>query len=180
MLLAWCPVLLNHFKLKFIFATKNYFLSKPDKERLDNFGILHFDEETIQYYQDLTKHLGLSARFQLLGNLFEGQDIPELQNQIPAIVGKMGGHTYYSFSIEPEKLLKIGYVLHRNKANRKLMPTYQRLIKRARLKSVQEFVEDGGFFPNSIIIDINTNGKKLRFDKSGSQVDNALSKIGVL
>lgn len=167
-------------KLKFIFATKNYFLSEPDKERLDNFGILHFDEEAIQYYQDLTKHLGLSARFQLLGNLFEGQDIPELQNQIPAIVGKMGGHTYYSFSIEPEKLLKIGYVLHRNKANRKLMPTYQRLIKRARLKSVQEFVEDGGFFPNSIIIDINTNGKKLRFDKSGSQVDNALSKIGVL
>ena len=30
----------------------------------------------------------------------------------------MGGHTYYSFSIEPEKLLKIGYVLHKlqNKA----------------------------------------------------------------
>ena len=167
-------------KLKFIFATKNYFLSEPDKERLDNFGILHFDEETVQYYQDLKKHLGLSARFQLLGNLFEGQDIPELQNQIPAIEGKMGGHTYYSFSIEPEKLLKIGYVLHRNKANKKLMPTYQRLIKRARLKSVQEFVEDGGFFPNSIIIDINTNRKKLRFDKSGSQVDDALSKIGVL
>lgn len=167
-------------KVKFIFVTKNYFLSEPDIERLDNFGILHFDEETIQYYQDLTKHLGLSARFQLLGNLFEGQDIPEMQNKIPAIEGKMGGHTYYSFSIEPEKLLKIGYVLHRNKANKKLMPTYQRLIKKVRLKSVQEFVEDGGFFPNSIIIDINTNRKKLRFDKSGSQVDDALSKIGVL
>lgn len=167
-------------KLKFIFATNNYILSEPDKERLDNFNILHFDEETVQYYQDLTKHLGLSARFQLLGNLFEGQDIPELQNKIPAIEGKMGGHTYYSFSIEPEKLLKIGYVLHRNAANKKLMPTYQRLIKKARLKSVQEFVEDGGFFPNSIIIDINTNRKKLRFDKSGSQVDDALSKIGVL
>jgi len=167
-------------KIKFIFATKNYILSEPDKERLDNFGILHFEEDTIKYYQDLTNHLGLSARFQLLGNLFEGQDIPEIQNQIPAIEGKMGGHTYYSFSIEPEKLLKIGYVLHRNKANKKLMPTYQRLIKRSRLKSVQEFVEDGGFFPNSIIIDINTGGKKLRFDKSSSQVDCALSRIGVL
>ena len=59
----------------------------------------------------------------------------------------MGGYTYYSFSIEPEKLLKIGYVLHRNKANRKLMPTYQRLIKKSRLKSVQDFVDNGGFFP---------------------------------
>jgi DNA sulfur modification protein DndB len=167
-------------KVKFILATQNYILSEPDKERLENFGILHFDEEIIQYYADLTKHLGVSARFQLLGNLFEGQDIPELQNQIPAIEGKMGGYSYYSFSIEPEKLLKIGYVLHRNKANKKLMPTYQRLIKKARLKSVQEFVEDGGFFPNSVIIDINTNKRKLRFDKANSQVENAISRIGVL
>jgi DNA sulfur modification protein DndB len=167
-------------KIKFILATKNYFFSKPDQEKLENYGILHFDEEIIQYYQDLTKHLGFSARFQLLGNLFEGQDIPELDNKIPAIKGKMGGHTYYSFSMEPEKLLKIGYVLHRNKANKKLMPTYQRLIKKARLKSVQEFVEDGGFFPNSIIIDIFTNRKKIRFDQSSNQAENSLSKIGVL
>jgi DNA sulfur modification protein DndB len=167
-------------KVKFIFATNNYFLSEPDIDRLENFGILHFDEETIQYYQDLTKHLGVSARFQLLGNLFEGQEIPEIQNKIPAIEGKMGGHTYYSFSIEPEKLLKIGYVLHRNKANKKLMPTYQRLIKRSRLNSVQEFVEDGGFFPNSIIINIATDGKKPRFEKANTQVPEAISRVGVL
>ncbi len=167
-------------KVKIIFATKNYILSEPDKERLDNFGILHFDEEIVAYYKDLTKHLGLSARFQLLGNLFEGQTIPEMDNQIPAIQGRMGGHVYYSFSIEPEKLLKIGYVLHRNKANKKLMPTYQRLIKKARLKSVQSFVENHGFFPNSIIININTNGKKVRFDFSGLQSEHSISKIGLL
>lgn len=167
-------------KVKFIFATKNYILSETDKERLENFGILHFDEETVQYYKELSKHLGLSARFQLLGNLFEGQTIPELKNQIPAIRGKMGGHTYYSFSIEPEKLLKICYVLHRNKANKKLMPTYQRLIKKTRLKSVQEFVEDGGFFPNSIVININNQGKKIRFELASPQIDDAISKIGIL
>lgn len=92
----------------------------------------------------------------------------------------MGGYTYYSFSIEPEKLLKIGYVLHRNKANRKLMPTYQRLIKKSRLKSVQNFVDDGGFFPNSIIINIDTDGKPIRFDISTNQVEHSISKIGVL
>lgn len=93
----------------------------------------------------------------------------------------MGGHRYYSFLIEPEKLLKIGYVLHRNKANKKLMPTYQRLIKSSRLKNVEEFVEDGGYFPNSIIINIDTKkNRKLRFDKSEKQNDNALSKIGIL
>lgn len=167
-------------KVKFILATKNYYLSEPDIERLENFGILHFEEEIIQYYEDLTKHLGLSARFQLLGNLFDGQDIPEIQNKIPAIEGKMGGHVYYSFSIEPEKLLKIGYVLHRNKANKKFMPTYQRLIKKARLISVQEFVEEGGFFPNSIVININTNGKKPRFERANTQVEDAISRVGIL
>ncbi len=167
-------------KVKFILATKNYHLSTPDIERLENFGIIHFDSDIIEYYQDLTKHLGISARYQLLGNLFEGLEIPELQNKIPAIEGKMGGHTYYSFSIEPEKLLKIGYVLHRNKANKKLMPTYQRLIKRSRLKSVQQFVEDGGFFPNSIIINISTQGKKPRFEKANTQVEDAVSKVGIL
>lgn len=163
-------------KIKFIFATKNYILSEPDKQRLDNFGIVHFDDEIIQYYSELTKHLGFSARFQLLGNLFEGQIIPELDNKIPAIQGKMGGHTYFSFSIEPDKLLKIGYVLHRNKANKKLMPTYQRMIKKSRLKSVQEFVENGGFFPNSIIININSS-RSLNFERANTQAECWLSQI---
>lgn len=168
------------YKVKFVFATKNYYLSEPDKKRLDNYGIIHFDDETIKYYQDLTTHLGVAAKYQLLGNVFAGQTIPEIDNKIPAIKGKMGGYTYYSFSIEPEKLLKIGYVLHRSKANRKLMPTYQRLIKRSRLKAVQNFVDDGGFFPNSIIINIDTNGKSLQFDSAPNQVENSISKIGIL
>lgn len=167
-------------KIKFVFATKNYILSQPDMERLNNFDIAHFDEENIQYYQELSKHLGNSARFQLLGNLFAGQKIPEIESKVPAIEGRMGGHIYYSFSIEPDKLLKIGYVLHRNKANKKLMPTYQRLIKSVRLKSIQDFVNRGGFFPNSIIISIDTDGKKLQFDLSNTQVDSSISKIGIL
>lgn len=167
-------------KVKFILATKNYYLSAQDTQRLENYGIIHFDEEIIKYYTDLTKHLGVSAKYQLLGSLFDGQIIPELDNKIPAIRGKMGGHTYYSFSIEPEKLLKIGYVLHRNKANKKMMPTYQRLIKKTRLKAIQEFVEDGGFFPNSIIININADGRSLKFDQAANQEDNHISRIGIL
>lgn len=168
-------------KVKFIFATKNYILSRNDIDRLANYNILHFDDEIVDYYSELTRHLGASARFQLLGNLFEGQDIPELDNKIPAIKGKMGGHTYYSFSIEPEKLLKIGYVLHRNKANKKLMPTYQRLIKRSRLTSIQNFVEDGGFFPNSLIINLESKNRRgLKFDSASINIENSLSKVGVL
>lgn len=57
-------------------------------------------------------------------------------------------------------------MLHRNEANKNMMPTYQRIIKKNRLKSFQQFVNNGGYFPNSIIISIDSNGRGLRFDPS--------------
>ncbi len=167
-------------KCKFIFATRNYRISHEDQERMQQFGIAHFDEHTIAYYQELARHLGTCARYQLLGSLFAKQQIKGMENRIPAIKGKMGGHTYYSFSIEPEKLLKIGYVLHRSEANSSMMPTYQRLIKKSRLTAVQKFInEDHGYFPNSIIISIDSK-KPLQFDRSDKQVPNAVADLGIL
>ena len=167
-------------KCKFIFATNNYTLSHSDEDRLKASNIIHFNEYTVAYYQDLAKHLGSSARYQLLGNLFAHTVIKGMDNRIPAIRGRMGGHTYYSFSIEPEKLLKIGYVLHRSEANSSLMPTYQRLIKKSRLKAVRKFInEDHGYFPNSIIISIDTKSH-LQFDRSEKQVPNAIAELGIL
>jgi DGQHR domain len=167
-------------KIKFIWATENIIMQKADLERLKTWGIEHFGKNEISYYYELTRHLGSSARYQLLGNLFANSEIKNLQNKIPAIQGKMGGHKYYEFSIEPEKLLKIGYVLHRSKANRYMMPTYQRVIKKNRLKSVRAFIDNGGYFPNSLIISIDTNGKQLQFDKVQTKGDDFLSKVGIL
>ncbi|MBP5435780.1 DGQHR domain-containing protein [bacterium] len=167
-------------KCKFILATRNYLISQNEEDRIREENIAHFDENTVLYYQELTKHLGSCARYQLLGNLFAQQTIRGMENRIPAIRGKMGGYTYYSFSIEPEKLLKIGYVLHRSKANNDLMPTYQRLIKKSRLNAVRKFInEEHGYFPNSIIISIDTK-KPLVFDRSDKQVPGAIADLGIL
>jgi len=167
-------------KVKFIWAVHNYIMSPKDIKRLNEWGIIFFGDSTIQYYHELVRHLGTSARYQLLGNLLANTEIKNMQNKIPAIKGKMGGFEYYEFSIEPEKLLKIGYVLHRSEANKEMMPTYQRIIKKKRLKEVRDFINNGGYFPNSIIISIDTGGKKLQFDLSPLGVDDAISKIGIL
>jgi len=97
----------------------------------------------------------------------------------------MGENTYYLFSIEHEKLLKVGYVLHRNKANINMNPTYQRIIKRSRIKSVHEFIDNKkGYFPNSIIIIIIIisvdSDKDLVFDRANTQVKSSISNIGIL
>lgn len=167
-------------KVKFIWATQNCIISKADLLKLQEWGIIYFNDTIINYYTELVKHLGVSAKYQLLGNLFANTEINNMEDKIPAIQGKMGGFTYYSFSIEPERLLKIGYVLHRNEANKNMMPTYQRLIKKKRLQDVQAFVNNGGYFPNSIIISIDTNGKGLPFDLSPTKVDGCISRLGIL
>lgn len=168
--------------VKFIFATKNYIVGKSDKDLMEQFGIAHFDEKTIKYYEDLVKHLGSCARYQLLGGLFANKEIKGMDNRIPAIKGKMGGYTYYVFSIQPEILLKIGYVLHRSEANDGMMPTYQRIIKKARLKSVHDFIENRhGFFPNSLLISVDTKkGKPLQFDLSDKQGVDNVTQLGIL
>lgn len=174
---------LKHFpgrKVKFIWAAHNYIMSSKDLQRMEEWGIVFFSDSTVEYYCELIKHLGTCARFQLLGNLLANTEIRNMQNEIPAIKGKMGGHEYYEFSIEPEKLLKIGYVLHRSEANKNMMPTYQRIIKKKRLKEVQTFINNGGYFPNSLIISIDTRGKGIQFDQSPTKVENALSKLGIL
>lgn len=167
-------------KTTFIWATHNIVLGEQDKTRLEDAGFEYFDEETVEYYIGLTKHLGVTARYQFLGRLFRGRNIDEMPSTVPAIKGKMGGHVYYSFSIEPERLLKIGYVLHRSDANRGMMPTYQRIIKKSRLKAIREFVDGGGYFPNSIIVSIDAPKRKgLRFDLKYSETDSD-TQIGVL
>lgn len=168
----------SKYKFKFILATKNLSISEEDIVRLNKLKGIHLNDENIEYFFQLYSQLGQASRYQFLGNIFEGQEIPEMDNKIPAVRGKMGGHTYYSFATEPENLLKIGYVLHRNKANVNMMPTYQRLIKKSRLKSVNEFIENGGYFPNSIVISI--DAKNCNFDPANTQVSSTISDVGIL
>ncbi|MBN1639245.1 MAG: DGQHR domain-containing protein [Ignavibacteriales bacterium] len=169
----------NKYKVKIILATKNYVLSSADMDRLKNYDIAYLGEEEFEYYRGLTNHLGSAAKYQLLGSLFRGKTIPELNHKVPAIRGKLGGHQFYSFSIEPERLLKMSYVLHRTKANKDMMPTYQRIIKKDRLKKIKYFINSGGYFPNSVLISIDS-AKELVFERANTQCNDSICTVGVL
>jgi DNA sulfur modification protein DndB len=150
-------------KIKFIFATNNYRIS--DDARRDVFeakDIALFDEKTVSYFLELSRHMGHAGRFQLLGFLFRGSKIENLDLEVAALKGKMAGEVFYTFLIEPSRLLKVAFVSHQDAANDELNPTYQRLIKKTRLQKIRRFVEHGGFFPNSLIVNL---GKKPHFDQ---------------
>lgn len=172
-------------KVKFVLATNNIILSENDKERLFTENIEHFNQDDIEYYEQLIERLGLASKYQLQGRLFKNLEIPQLANKIPAIKGKMGGYTYYSFSLEPEKLLKIGYILHRTETNTE-DDGYQRMISKGRLKEIEEFLDnenedEQGFFPNSIIINIATTKEdSLYYDRLNCNHDSDITEPVIL
>ena len=141
-------------RVKFIFATRNYRIEEDgdDSVRMKNNGIYHLDENGYNYICNLVKSYQSSVIYQFYGMMFKDELINDKPIIIPALKGQMGGKNYYLFSIEPSTLLKIGFVLHRTKVNDSMAPTYQRLLVPKRLKGITKFIDDGGFFPNSIIL----------------------------
>ena len=141
-------------RVKFIFATRNYRIQSggDDDVRMKNNGIYHMDENAYNYICNLIKSYKSSVKYQFYGLMFKDELINDKPITIPALKGTMGGRSYYLFSIEPSTLLKIGFVLHRTKVNDSMAPTYQRLLVPKRLKGITKFIDEGGFFPNSIIL----------------------------
>ena len=126
--------------------------------------------------------MGYAAKYQLFGKLFAGQDIPNLRNKVPSIKGKMSsGHTFYSFSIDPYLLLKMGFILHRTETDVEASEAYQRLVTKKRLGDIGKYIDGGGYFPNSIIINIETKRKKgLQFDPASASEHDSDTSLGVL
>ena len=151
-------------KVKFIFATRNYrFVDEgEDKARMQNAGIFHLNDNSYDYITNLIKSYKTAVIYQFYGLMFKDELINNDRVEIPALRGKMGGKNYYLFSVEPSTLLKIGFVLHRTRVNDSMAPTYQRLLIPSRLKGITKFINEGGYFPNSIIINFSAEKKKLR------------------
>jgi len=120
-----------------------------------------------------------AAHYQFLALLFKGQLISKERIEVPAIEGKMGGKKYYMFSIEPHLLLKMGFILHRTRANEAEMPTYQRLLVPSKLKRISKFIQNGGYFPNSVILNFSKKIKRLQFEPT-PRGESTRSRFGVL
>ena len=155
----------NSYKPKYIFffCTENYEISENDQQRMKESNIIWFDKRKIDYYSELTNQLGVLAKYQFFGEILQGKDIPGLSEiKIPAIKSKMGKYDCYAMMMEPSILLKICFVLHRSE-NVDMKNTYQRYVKKSRINQIKEYIEAGGYFPNSIIL--NFDSTSLQFER---------------
>jgi DNA sulfur modification protein DndB len=168
-------------KVKYIFATRRLRIDVESAEiqKLKSLNSFYYNDNTYEYINSLIKSYRGAAFYQFLGILYKDQLISSERIEVPAIEGEMGGKKYYMFSIEPDLLLKIGFILHRTKANESEMPTYQRLLVPNRLQSITKFINQGGYFPNSIILNFTQRKHKIQFEHSSRGKDTQ-SRYGIL
>jgi len=168
-------------RIKYIFATRNLRIPQDSihLERLEKNNAFYYNNNTFDYINSLIKNYKSAAHYQFLGMIFKGELINNNKIEIPAVKGKMGKKDYFMFSIEPSLLLKMGFILHRTKANESEFPTYQRLLVPSRLKGITKFIDDGGYFPNSIILNFNTKKHRVQFEANSKEND-SISCSGTL
>lgn len=156
--------------------TTNIVLSENDKARAKEANILLLDEQDLIYYETLVTHIGPAARYQFLAEILPGKTVPNLEIRVPAIRARMGDSNCYTFSINPEYLLKIAYVSHRAKGKASDVNTYQRMLSKGRLSKIRQYIDDDGIFPTNIVL--NLDKSKLLFQRS-VQEENSTNEHGI-
>jgi len=146
-----------------IIFTWDFIVSPADKARAEEQQIVLLDEHDLEYYEDLVAHLGPASRYQFLADALPLKQIRGLEIRVPALQTRVGGLTYYTFSIQPEYLLKICFVSHRGRGRATDIDAYQRMISRARLKKISRYISDDGIFPTNIVLNLEKS-KYARFD----------------
>lgn len=151
-----------------IFWTWDLILPTNAEGRAQEANVILLDEADLTYYEELTKHLGHAAKYQLFADIMPSREIGGLRTKLPALRSKMGKHVCYTFSVKPAYLLKLAYVSHRAKGKATDIDTYQRMIKKSRLKKIKNYISRNGIFPTNIVL--NLEGKNTcRFDRAPKQ-----------
>lgn len=140
-------------KIIWIYATSNIIWAEKDLERADAANIRVITENELQYFEAFIGHIGTAGRYQFLAEFLEGQNIPGMEDvKVPAVKGKFGAHTYYSFVVSARHLLKIAFVNHQALNHPDGKPAYQRMINKKRIGDIGNFIQHGGYFPTNLLI----------------------------
>jgi DGQHR domain-containing protein len=149
-------------KIIWIYATSNIIWAEIDLERAEAANIRVITENELQYFEAFIGHIGTAGRYQFLAEFLEGQQIPGMENvTVPAVRGKFGPHTYYSFVVSARHLLKIAFVNHQALNHPDGKPAYQRMINKKRIADIGTFIQKGGYFPTNLLVNFVDN---CRFD----------------
>jgi DNA sulfur modification protein DndB len=158
------PVYKKYTYIVHVLAAKNVEIRKNDID-FANYGkprVYIWDDNFIEYYEDLYDKIKKYSKFNLLGEM----GVKPLQKNpisVPAFRYTYGRTKMYTFLIDPHDLLEVSYVARREARGERF---YQRLIKKDRLNKISRYINDtNNILPNNLIIAFGEPGSKfVRFD----------------
>ncbi len=134
---------------KYIIVTKNIKVRKSDYEFANQSPSIYiWNDDFLEYYSELYNYIRPYAKYDLLGEM----RIRPVQQQpitVPAFQIKFGDVNVYNFVMNPKDLLEVAFVARREVGRERY---YQRIIDKNRLNKIADYIENGGKFPNNIII----------------------------
>jgi len=146
----------------------DYEYAKQNRDK----NIFLWSAKEIEYIESLIKQVGPAAKYQLYSVLFAGKKQKSLKAPCLAIKGNLAGNKFYTFLISAKKLIKYAYVHHRELTGIvEASQVYQRMLRLSKLRKIASFIDiEGGFFPNSIIVNFSM-ARPLRFDMLKAEDD---------
>lgn len=129
------------------------------KYALDH-GVFLVDGRYYDICKSLYRTIGPVARFQIVRDLLKSLDEHEIPGQwtgdkvgritLPALRTELPKSvTVFSFFMRAHDLLELAYV---SRLETRSPGAYQRLLKKDKLNQIAEFLADGGYFKNNIIV----------------------------
>jgi DGQHR domain-containing protein len=140
-------------KIIWCFVTENIRWSDEDLKRAKDYNIKVIQGLELIYFEEFSKKLGPAARYQFHAEYLDNQKVPAFAGRkVPAVKTKLGGKTAYLFSALARDILRIAFVNHRDLRDPSGAPSYQRIMKPGRLREIGQFLDEGKFFPNTILL----------------------------
>jgi hypothetical protein len=116
-----------------------------------------WDEGKLNYYLTLVDTLGPYAKYEIINSFGITTDEEQLIHNCLALLIKQpftdSSTNLFLFTLSPQKLLKSSVIFRRAQGGKE---AYQRMIKKARLKSIKKFVsKKDSLLPTNIIVYFN-------------------------
>lgn len=137
--------------------------------------VLLWSAQDISYVEQLVRQVSSAARYQLFSVIFGSMRRREERLKCPAVRGKVGGNYIYSFMLPAGELARFAYVHHRKLSGvADAARVYQRMLRSEKIRSIANFLCEGGYFPNSVVVSFS---KPVRWDQKESIDHSALGTL---
>ena len=137
-------------QFEWLIVTNNIQHTNTEKQLATNSKIHLIDSQVIEYYVSLVRLIQQpNALRNFLGELaITPRDLQ--MPRLPAFRIRLDKQVNgYLFWCEPHDLLQVAYVARRGTGTEDY---YQRMLSKSRIQNIKKFIDDGGVFPNNVIV----------------------------